>query len=168
MISIRRGSLDTRTSRLVASVAVGVAVVLGTGGCAMLAPQATTIRYSAAEGVNVYSDGPLQVRNALIVANADGTKGNFVAAVVNETAQSQTLRITFGEGSDTIVKTVRVAARSTVSFGSEETDPLPVEGTIMLPGSDVPGYFVSGDADGTLVSVPILDGTLDYLAPLAP
>lgn len=168
MISIRRGSLDTRPSRLVASVAIGAAIVLGTGGCAMLAPQATTIQYSAAEGVNVYADGPLQVRNALIVANTEGTKGNFVAAIVNETDESQTLRLTLGEGSDTIVKTVRVPARTTVSFGSDETPPLPVEGAIMLPGSDIPGYFVSGDADGTLVSVPILDGTLDYLAPLAP
>ena len=168
MISIRRGSLDTRPSRLVASIAVGAAVVLGTGGCAMLAPQATTIQYSAAEGVNVYADGPLQVRNAFIVANADGTEGNFVAAIVNETDESQTLRLTLGEGSDTIVKTVRVAAGETVSFGSEETGPLPVEGVLMLPGSDIPGYFESGDASGSLVSVPILDGALDYLAPLAP
>ncbi len=57
----------------------------------MTATQATTIPYSAAEGVNVRGSGPLQVRNALIVANEDGSEGNFVAAIVNQTDESHTL-----------------------------------------------------------------------------
>ena len=48
-------------------------VVLGTTGCSMISPQATTIPYSAADGVNVPASGPLKVRNALFVANEDGT-----------------------------------------------------------------------------------------------
>lgn len=153
--------------RLIASIAVGAAVVLGTSGCTFITPQSTGIQYSAAEGVNVYDDGPLDVRNAFIVANEDGSLGNLVAAIVNDTDESQTLRIEIGSEGDTIDVQIRVPAKTTLSLGSDETEPKLLEGITMTPGSDVPGYFSSGDA-GTLVSLPILDGQLDYLAPLVP
>lgn len=155
-------------SRHIASIAVGALVVLGTTGCSMISPQATTIQYSAAEGVNVYDDGPLDVRNAFIVANEDGSAGNFVAAIVNDTDDSHTLRIELGEGGSTIPFTVRVPARTTISLGADGEDPILVEGLDTPAGADIPGYFQSGDADGTLISVPVLDGELPYLAPLVP
>ena len=155
-------------SRLIASLALGAVVALGTTGCSMISTQATSIPYSAAEGVNVYNSGPLEVRNAFIVANDDGTLGNFVAAIVNPTDTSQTLRVEFGEAPDTVSVTVRVPANGVVSLGSDDTEPLPLEGTPMVPGTDIPGYFSSGDSEGSLVSVPVLDGGLDYLAPLVP
>ena len=154
--------------RFIASIAIGAAVVLGTAGCSMISSQATTIPYSAAEGVNVWGSGPLQVRNALIVANEDGSEGNFVAAIVNQTDESQTLNLEFGEGSGVVEKTVRVPADSVVSLGTEDTEPLLIEGLDTLPGSDIPVYFQSGDAEGVLISVPVLDGGLEYLAPLVP
>ena len=43
----------------------------------------TTINYAAAEGTNVFDSGPVQVRNAQIVANESGSEGNFVAALLN-------------------------------------------------------------------------------------
>jgi hypothetical protein len=155
-------------SRLIASLVVGAAVLVGTTGCSMISNQATTIPYSAAEGVNVYGSGPLEVRNAFIVANDDGTLGNFVAAIVNQTDESQTLTIEIGQSPDVIRETVRVPANSVISFGSDETEPLLLEGIELLPGTDVPGFFASGDSEGALVSLPILDGGLDYLAPLVP
>jgi hypothetical protein len=154
--------------RLIASLAVGAAVVLGTTGCTLNSVQATSIPYSAAEGVNVWGSGPLQVRNALIVANEDGSEGNFVAAIVNQTDESHTLNIEFGEGDGAIEKTVRVPANSVVSLGTEDTEPLLIEELDTLPGSDIPAYFQSGDAEGVLVAVPVLDGGLSYLAPLVP
>lgn len=154
--------------RHLASIAVATALVLGTTGCSMISPQATTIQYSAAEGVNVYDAGPLDVRNAFIVATEDGAIGNFVAAIVNDTDESHTLRIELGEGSSSIPFTVRVPARTTVSLGADGEDPLLVEGLDTPPGADIPGYFQSGDEDGALISVPVLDGELPYLAPLVP
>ncbi len=155
-------------SRLIASLAVGAAVLLGSTGCAMVSSQATTIPYSAAEGVNVHGSGPLEVRNALIVANEDGSEGNFVAAIVNQTEESHTLHITFGEGGDAIEEEIRVPANTVVSLGTEDAEPLLIEGLDTPPGSDIPAYFQSGDAEGVLVTVPVLDGGLDYLAPLVP
>jgi len=154
--------------RLIASLAIGALVVLGTTGCSMISSQATTIPYSAAEGVNVHGAGPLEVRNALIVANEDGSEGNFVAAIVNQTDESQTLSMEFGEGDGAIEARIRVPANSVVSLGTEDTEPILLEGLDTLPGADIPGYFQSGDGEGVLVSVPVLDGGLEYLAPLVP
>ena len=152
--------------RLIASLAVGAALVLTTTGCSMISPQATTIPYSAAEGTNVPGSGPLEVRNAFIVANEDGTAGNFVAAIVNETEKSHTLNVEIGEDGPTL--TVRVPANSTVSLGSDEEEPLEIDDFDGLPGTDVTAFFQSGDGDGTLASIPVLDGTLEYLSALAP
>lgn len=154
-------------SRLIASLGLSVAVVLGATGCAFGTPQSTQLEYSAAEGVNVYESGPLDVRNAFIVANEDGTLGNFVAAIVNDTDDSHTLSVTIGEG-DTVELSIRVPARSVISLGSEETDAIEIEGIELLPGADIPGFFASGDETGALVSLPILDGELEYLSDLVP
>ena len=153
--------------RLIASLAIGALVVLGTTGCSMISTQATTITYSAAEGVNVHGAGPLEVRNALIVANEDGSEGNFVAAIVNQTDESVTLNMEFGEGG-AIKESIRVPANSVVSLGTEDTEPILLKGLDTPPGADIAGYFQSGDAEGVLVSVPVLDGGLEYLAPLVP
>jgi hypothetical protein len=154
--------------RLIASLAIGAAVILGTTGCSMISPQATTITYSAAEGVNVHGSGPLEVRNAFIVANEDGSQGNFVAAIVNQTDKSQTLNLEFGEGSGAVQKKVRVPANSVVSLGTEDEDPLLIDGLDTPPGAIIPTYFQSGDAEGVVVKIPVLDGQLSYLAPLVP
>ena len=156
----------SRGRRLVASLAMGGALALTATGCAMISPQATTISYSAAEGTNVVGAGPVQVRNAQIVANEDGSEGNFVAAIINRTDDSHTLNVEIGE--DGVALTVRVPANTTVSLGSEEDEPLLIEELDALPGTDVTTFFQSGDAEGTLVSVPVLDGSLDYLSALAP
>lgn len=154
-------------TRLIASVVVAAAVALGTSGCAMLAPQGTTIQYSPADGMNVpASSGPLAVRNALVVANEEGTEGNFVAAIVNETDTAQVLHLEVGENA--VKLTVRVPAEDTVSLGTEDTDPLLIEGLEARPGATVPIFFQSGDGEGARVDIPVLDGKLDYLAPLVP
>jgi hypothetical protein len=152
---------------VIASLAIGGALVVGASGCAMVSPQSTTIQYSAAEGTNVYGSGPIEVRNAQIVANEDGTEGNFVAALINQTDEAHTLTVELSE-SRTSALTVRVPANTTVSLGSEDDEPLLIEDLDALPGTDMTAFFQSGDAEGVLVSVPVLDGELNYLAPLVP
>ncbi len=165
-------------ARLIATVAVAAAVVLGTTGCSMLAPQSTTVQYSASDGMNVPdSSGPLQVRNALFVANEDGSEGNFVAAIVNGTDSSEVLHIQIGDGDGAIVKSVRVEAHTTKGLGVEDiegvenfegADPLLVVGLDTPPGATVSVYFQSGDGDGARVDIPVLDSSIAYLATLAP
>lgn len=171
MISIHRtrgAALGSKKPRFVAALAIGAAVALGTTGCSMISTYATTIPYSAAEGVNIHGSGPLEVRNAFIVATADGADGNFVAAIVNQTDRSETLHLEFGEGSSAIEKSITVPANSVLSLGAEGTEPLLVEGIDTMPGADIATYFQSGDAEGVLKAIPVLDGQLKYLAPLVP
>lgn len=153
-----------RKSRFAASLAVGAVIALGAAGCSMVAPQATTIPYSPGDGVNIPDSGPLDVRNALIVADESGTDGNFVAAIVNDTAESQTLTV----GVDGTSHTVRVPANSVISLGVDGEDPLLLEGIDTKPGANLPVAFQSGEGTGVEFAVPVLDGTLDYLADLVP
>lgn len=150
-------------SRLIASIALGAAVLLGATGCSMVSPQATTIPYSPSDGVNVPDSGPIIVRNAMIVADDDGTAGNFIAALVNDTDQAESLII----GIDGDAQTVRVPARTTVSLGVD-TDPLLIPGLGVKPGNNVSVSFQSGDATGARLAIPVLDGTLPYYAEFVP
>lgn len=152
-------------SRLVASAAISALVLLGATGCTFISPQATTIEYSASDGVNIPgSDGPVDVRNAFIVANEDGTVGNFVAGVVNTSSDKETLTITI-EGLDPI--TVSVPAGRTISFGADE-EPLRIDDLDTMPGATLEMHFQSGDGAGAKAEVPVLDGSLSYYADLVP
>jgi hypothetical protein len=153
-------------SRLIASIAVGAAVILGATGCSMISPQTTTVPYSPSDGINVpdVPGAPLLVRNALVITNA-GAAGNLVAAIVNETDRDETLTINISDTS--VSKTVEVPANSTVSLGAQDTPPL----TLALrtkPGATVLMEFQSGDAEGIEVHVPVLNGNLPYYSTLVP
>lgn len=149
-------------SRLIASLALGAAVVLGTTGCNMLAPQATTIQYSASDGVNVPDSGPVLIRNAMVIANEDGTLGNFIAGLVNNTDESVTLNVSIADQR----QTVEVPANTMLSLGVDSA-PLLFDdaGT---PGADVEASFQSGEGEGVRINVPILDGTLPYYTEFVP
>lgn len=152
-------------SRLVASAALSALVLLGATGCTFITPQSTEIQYSASDGINIPdSDGPLQIRNAMIIANEDGSVGNLVAAIVNDTDQNEVLTI---EAEGLAPLTVRVGAGDTLSLGAD-AEPLRIDDLGAKPGATVELYFQSGDATGATAEVPVLDGTLPYYADLVP
>ncbi|MGP6172284.1 DNA modification methylase [Microbacterium sp. A196] len=153
-------------SRLVASAALSALVLLGTTGCTFLTPQATSIDpYNVSDGVNVPdSEGPLDIRNAMVIATEDGSTGNLIAAIVNTTDKAEVLTVEI-EGLEPL--TVRVGAGDTVSLGAT-TDPLRIDDLDTMPGATIPMYFQSGDATGSVTEVPVLDGTLPEYADLVP
>lgn len=152
-------------SRLVASAALSALVLLGATGCTFISPQATTIQYSASDGVNVSdADGPIDVRNAFVVATEDGSVGNLIAAIVNPTDERATLTIAL-EGIDPF--TVTVPAGGSVSLGAD-AEPLRIVDLDTMPGATVEMHFQSGDSTGVKTDVPVLDGTLPYYADLVP
>ena len=151
-------------TRRLAPVALAAAAMLGLAGCSMISPQATTIPYSAADGVNIPSNGPLAVRNALFVSNEDGSASNFLAAIVNDTDDPHTLVVT--AGGDT--QRVTLPARSEVSLGFDGEDPLLFEGLDAAPGTNPKVTFDMGDGEAVEHSVPVLDGGLTYLEEFVP
>ncbi|WP_029146357.1 hypothetical protein [Microbacterium luticocti] len=156
-------------SRLLASVAVSAAVILGATGCSIISPQGTTIPYSPSDGINVPDEqgAPLLVRNALIVADEQGTVGNLIAGVVNMTDAAHTLTVQVGEGANQITEQVQVPAHAVKSLGVN-ADPLRLDGLDVKPGATVPVYFQSGSASGAQVNVPVLGGDESYLTSLVP
>lgn len=151
-------------TRRLAPVALAAALLLGMTGCSMISPQATTIPYSPADGVSVPSSGPLLVRNALFVADKSGENANFLAAIVNDTDKAEVLLV----GVDGANKSVRVPAHSTVSLGFDDVEPLLFTKLSTRAGADLDVTFQSGDGEGVMVAVPVLDGKLDYLADFVP
>ena len=151
-------------SRLVASAAISALVLLGATGCTFITPQSTKVEYSGSDGVNISDEnGPLAVRNAFIVANEDGSVGNFIGAVVNPTQEKATLTIAV-EGNDF---TVTVPAGDRVSFGAD-AEPLRIVDLNAKPGATIEMHFQSGDSVGVKTQVPVLDGSLPYYADLVP
>lgn len=150
--------------RLVASIAVGAALTLGATGCSLVAPQATTIQYSASDGVNVPDSGPIDVRNAMVIADDEGTNGNFIAAFVNPTLEDQTVIFGFGTASAELV----IEAGDTLSLGVDGNDPILLEGIDTPPGAQLSMSFQSGDGEGVTIDVPVLDGSLPYYEEYVP
>ncbi|MGM1017021.1 MAG: DNA modification methylase [Actinomycetota bacterium] len=152
-------------SRLVASIALSALVVAGATGCTFITPQASTIPYSPSDGVNIAdSEGPIEIRNAMVIATEDGSTGNLVAALVNPTLADETLTVEVA-GLEPLV--VIVPANDTVSLGTN-ADPLRIDGLDTIPGATVDIYFQSGAGNGSAGEVPVLDGTLPYYSDLVP
>ncbi len=152
-------------SRLAASIALSALVIVGATGCAGITPQATTIEYAASDGANVPKSGPIEVRNAFIVVDKQGTLGNLVAGLVNTTSSAATIHITVG---DSAGQSVRVPAQKSVSLGGDAEKPLRFEDIDAKAGTTVKVYFQSGDAEGISYEIPVLDGTLPYYSQLVP
>ncbi len=150
--------------RLVASIAIGAALTLGAAGCSLVAPQATTIEYSASDGVNVPDSGPIEVRNAMVIADEEGTTGNFIAAFVNPTAQRQTIVFGFGSAAADLV----IEAGDSLSLGVDGNEPIRLEGIDTPPGAQLSMSFQSGDGEGVTLDVPVLDGSLPPYEDLVP
>ena len=164
MNSRRAASIAIRSSAI-AAVLVGAA--LGTTGCTFITHQASTIQYSASDGVNIDdAAGPVTVRNAMIVATEDGSVGNLAAGLANTTDEPQTVSIRVN-GAQPL--TVDVPADGSVHLGAKGADDaLRIDNLNVVPGASVEIFFQSGKATGASEQVPVLDGTLAYYADLVP
>lgn len=151
--------------RLVATAALGAAIVLGATGCTFMTHQATTNVYPSSDGVYTNdTGGPVKVRNAMVIATEDGSAGNLVAGLINDSGQDAELMIRV-DGTE-LDEAITVPADDLVSLGANE-EPLLIENLNVKPGSTVEVYFSSGDA-GSAIAVPVLDGALPYYTDLVP
>jgi hypothetical protein len=151
-------------ARLAASAALALGLALGASGCSMVTYQATTEHYDASDGVSL-NVGELDVRNALVVSD-DGVDGNLVMTVVNTGEDDVTLGVQIGASGD--VTEIEVGAGQTLALGTDEEEPVLLEGIDAEPGGLVPLYFQYGDVEGVEQQVPVLDSRLPEYADLAP
>ncbi|WP_336646482.1 DNA modification methylase [Microbacterium sp. USHLN186] len=150
--------------RLVATVALGAALALGTTGCTFITYQATTNPYSPSDGVSIDSTGgEVVARNVLVITTDDGEVGNLIGAFINEGQKTSTVDIDVS-GSQL---TLRVPGEERISLGGNKM-PLRIENLNAQPGSTIEVLIVSGDGVAEPAQVPVLDGTLPRYADLVP
>ena len=153
--------------RIASSVVIAAAILVGTAGCNMLAPQTTTKQYTASDGINT-NVGSLDVRNAVIISD-DGERGNLVFTVINNSDQKAALRVQYESNGSKDAMTVAVDAHETKQVGTADaTRTLTLEGMSSQPGSLFSVYFQTGQKPGSQVLVPVLDGGLPEYADLVP
>jgi hypothetical protein len=151
-------------ARLIASVVLAASVVLGTSACNLVSPQTTTKIYDASDGVSARV-GDLKIRNAMVITG-DGKDGNLLVSITN-VGSAHSLTIQYGDDDANTVETV-IPEESTVSFGTEDEDPLLLEGIDAEPGSLMTLFFQYGEETGVEALVPVLDGTLPEYSEFVP
>ncbi|TFD30705.1 DNA modification methylase [Cryobacterium cryoconiti] len=152
-------------ARTIVSVVVAAGILLGTSGCNLFAPQSTTAKYDASDGVSG-DVGDLAIRNAILLSE-DGDVANLLVTVVNSSDSAQSLNVQYDDGSDKVTQEVNVDANSSVTLGTEDAPTVTVTADLEL-GSLFPVFFQYGSETGVEVLVPVLDGTLDEYSTLLP
>ncbi len=153
-------------ARIAASVLLAAGLLVGTAGCNLLAPQATTKHYDASDGVSA-NVGTIDVRNALVVSD-DGELGNFVVTMVNNGAESAKVTVQYAAGGQKTTETVKLDANSSTIFGEPGGELITLEDMGVQPGALIPIFVQSGDAEGKELLVPVLTTQLKEYSTLAP
>lgn len=151
-------------SRIAKSVALGAALTLTLGGCALLAPIATEHPYDPSDGVGT-DVASVNVRNLMIIADKRGGNYNVVFTAVNK-ADTAKLAFTF---------VTKDGKEETASFDVQPGrtlfgNPAGDQQLALLDlgeqeiGSTVTTFVTAGSENEKLY-VPVLDGTLDEYKP---
>ena len=152
-------------ARIIVSVVVATGILLGTSGCNLLAPQSTTAKYDASDGVSG-NVGDLAIRNAMLLSD-DGNIANLVVTVVNSGDSAHNLNVQYDDGTEKFTQEVNVDANSSVTFGTPDAPTVTVAADV-APGSLFPVFFQYGNETGVEVLVPVLDGSLEEYSTLLP
>ncbi|WP_066518154.1 hypothetical protein [Curtobacterium ammoniigenes] len=154
-------------TRLLGSVAVAAAIVVGASGCEfMTTPDTQQIR-QITDGINLQV-GSLSVRNALLISNPSGSNARFIATVVNMSNQSEELSIQAKDNSAD-QQTVSIPANATVDLAkSAKADQVVFHKVDVKPGDLTKVFFTYPGASGASAGIPVLTGAMAEYATLVP
>lgn len=152
-------------------LALAVPAALLAAGCSVTSPATVIEPYPPSDGVQVDIRDPadgsaLKLRNFLVVASADGKRGQVIGAVVNTGSSQVQLQLAATSSSSTGAPVqVEVPAAGLTQIGPSGTP-------VVLDQISAPGTFLEmtagTSAGGTQsFSVPVVPATGDYAA-LAP
>ncbi|WP_394940742.1 hypothetical protein [Psychromicrobium sp. YIM B11713] len=153
--------------RLVAVSVIGGSLlgVSALSGCGYIAPQQTTVVYSASDGIR-QDLGSIELRNILLVSGGVDKPGRVIGAVFN-TSKSD-IKVTFNGAKGS--QTEFTVKPGTPYYLNEASD-----ASILSSVSEAPGSLEtvkvsqngSGQASAEL-KIPVLDGTLEEYKPYLP
>ena len=153
-------------ARIVASAILATAILSGTVGCGLMAPQATTIKYDASDGVSA-DVGEVSVRNAILISDGEDS-ANLVVTLVNLGDSSHIVGVQYVTGGDKVTEELIVEANSTLILGGKEESPLTLRDIDAQPGSLFPIFVQYGNETGAKLMVPVLDDSAGPYSTLAP
>lgn len=139
--------------RVFVAAAIAVGVALGTTGCNLIQPQATTKQYAASDGINV-NVGDLALRNLVVLSN-DGKTGSLMMDSVN-LATPQALHIEY-TGAD--VHAVVPFSTQPTAFGTASGTKIILTNIATQPGAMIQLKFSVGSKSTTTL-VPVLNTEL--------
>ncbi|SDI42140.1 hypothetical protein SAMN04488693_11112 [Arthrobacter subterraneus] len=143
--------------RVQLAVTAGSAVLalLGATGCSATSLQATTLQYSASDGI-VEQVGPVLLRNILIITSDEGEPGRLLGTMFNESDSPVQVTID-GENESS---QITIEANDKYVFEDEVDDDGTLQGISEIPGALVDLDFTVNSESQTF-RVPVLDGTLE-------
>lgn len=141
--------------RIVVAAALAVGVALGTAGCNLIQPQATTTPYDASDGVGT-NVGDLQLRNLMIISD-NGETGNLLMGAANSTGVDVELHIGFVSGGTVVDGHLEVPSndKQVTSWGSGSEDRIILGGINTIPGGLLEVAF-EANGESKTVLVPVL------------
>ena len=156
--------------RAVIAAAIVAGVALGTSGCNLIQPQATTKSYNASDGVAVQV-GTLNLQNLIVISN-DGELASLMLTGVNTTGKDQVLTINYVAAgvAHSVSQIVPSSDQRGTTWGGKGEPQIILEQIATAPGSMMEIAFA---ADGGSVStlVPVLTTAqpeYNGLEPVAP
>lgn len=152
-------------ARIAASIVLAVGVAMGTAGCNLIAPQATTYHYDPSDGVSA-NVGDIAVRNAMIISD-DGELGNLVVTVVNSGTEEIDLEVQY-ETADGLAKASITAEPGTTVVGEHGDEVVQLDGLGTIAGSLVKTYFGYGTEEQAEALLPVLTSDMESYSTLAP
>jgi hypothetical protein len=153
-------------ARIAATVVLAAGILIGTSGCNLFAPQATTIHYDPSDGVGG-DVGQVDVRNALLIST-DGENANLVATLVNRGDSSYPVVVQYDGTSGRVSEEITVPAKSRVQLGADGGPSVTLRDVDAQPGSLFPVFFQYGEETGTELLVPVLENNLSEYSTLTP
>ncbi|GAA2175105.1 hypothetical protein GCM10009784_16170 [Arthrobacter parietis] len=156
--------MNSAPKKRVQLAAAGTAVLalLGATGCSAVNEQATTIEYSASDGI-VDRVGPVLLRNILIITSDEGEPGTLLGTLFNESDSPVQVTID-GENENS---QVTIDANGKYVFEDEVGDDGILEGISEIPGALVDLEFTV-NSESESIRVPVLDGTLEEYREFVP
>lgn len=153
-------------TRIAASAVLAIAILSGTVGCGLMAPQATTIQYDAGDGVGG-KVGEVAIRNAILVTE-DGSSANLVVTFVNTGDSAHNLSVQYEAGAEKVTQSLTVDANSSVTLGTPDAPAIILDDIDTQPGALFPVYMQYGNETGVELLVPVLDGSIGTYSTLIP
>lgn len=143
--------------RVIVAAAIAAGVALGTSGCNLIQPQATTKTYTASDGINV-NVGNIDLRNIVVISN-NGQTGNLVMGAVN-TGTPVALHIEYKSAGKVADGHVVVPFNTQPTlFGTANNSKVILTGINTQPGSLLEVAFTVGSKT-TIALVPVLNSEL--------